>query len=179
MLSEFFSSVSVVGFSGSRRPGGAISSGALLGALAAVPASAQVVVGCASGVDAVVRLACPHAQVFSVASGQFGQGKSAFARRSIACVQSVAAAGASGLWVSFPASACPVGLLSSASSSKCFSGSGSGTWASLALAVGLGVQALVFLPAGVECPAGWGFEPLPGLKGWFSSVRAPVQLSLL
>ncbi len=173
MLKEFFTSASVVGFSGSRRPGGAVSSAALLGAIASVPKSAKVVVGCATGVDAVVRLACPQAKVFSVASGQFGQGKSAFARRSIACVQSVA--DADGLWVSFPATACPAGLVPSASSSKCFSGSGSGTWASLALAIGLGVRSLVFLPAGVEPPSGWGLSLVPGHLGWFSS--APVTVS--
>ncbi len=154
MLNQLFASASIVGFSGSRRPAGAVSSKALLSAIAAVPTSARVVVGCAAGVDAVVRLACPQAQVFSVASGQFGRGKSAFARRSIACVQSVAAAGPASLWVSFPASACPVGLLPSASPQECFCGSGSGTWASLALAVGLGVRSLVFLPDGIQPPIG-------------------------
>ena len=124
MLSEFFSSVSVVGFSGSRRPGGAIPSRELLRVIAAVPADAQVVVGCASGVDAIVRLTCPKAKVFSVASGQFGSGRGAFAARSVACVKSVADAGASGLWVSFPAGACPAGLFPSTSSSKCFRGHG-------------------------------------------------------
>jgi len=178
MLSQFFASVSVVGFSGSRRPAGAVSSAALLGAIASVPRSAKVVVGCAAGVDAVVRLACPHAHMFSVASGQFGTGRSAFARRSVACVQAVVAAGHSGLWVSFPASACPDGLLPSASSSKCFNGSGSGTWGSLALAVGLGVRSLVFVPAGVEPPSGWGLSPVPGEAGWFSFVPVPTQKQL-
>lgn len=178
MLSSFFASASVVGFSGSRRPLDAVASTALFSAIAAVPSSAKVVVGCATGVDAVVRLACPRAQVFSVASGQFGEGKSAFARRSTACVQAVAAAGSGGLWVSFPSGRCPAGLLPSSSSSRCFSGSGSGTWASLALAVGLGVPLLVFLPAGVVSPAGWGLAPVPGCDGWFSSVPVTAQLSL-
>lgn len=178
MLSQFFCSCTVVGFSGSRRPDGAVSSKALLGAIAAVPSSAKVVVGCATGVDAVVRLACPRAQVFSVASGQFGQGKSAFARRSIACAKEVAVAGSAGLWVSFPSRSCPSGLLPSASSSCCFSGSGSGTWASLALAVGLYIPCLVFLPAGVVPPAGWGLALVPGCDGWFSSVPVTAQLSL-
>lgn len=178
MLSRFFDSRSVVGFSGSRRPGGEIPANVLLGAIASVPSSAEVVVGCASGIDAVVRLACPSAQVFSVASGQFGQGKSAFARRSIACVQQVAAAGSAGLWVSFPASACPAGLLPSASSSPCFCGSGSGSWDSLAFALGSGVPCLVFLPAGVIPPAGWSLAPVVGCDGWFSSVPVAAQMSL-
>lgn len=181
MLSSFFASASVVGFSGSRRPAGAVPSTALFSAIACVPKSAKVVVGCATGVDAVVRLACPHAQVFAVASGQFGQGKSAFVHRSIACVQAVAAAGRSGLWVSFPASACPAGLLPSPSNSRCFSGFRSGSWASLALALGLGVPCLVFSPCGV--PAGWGLSPVPSCTSWFACDRVlsfsiPAQLSL-
>lgn len=179
MVSQFFSGASVVGFSGSRRPAGAVSSKALLGAIASVPKSAKVVVGCAHGVDAVVRIACPNAHVFSVASGEFGQGKSAFARRSVACVQAVATAGSAGLWVSFPASACPAGLLPSASSSRCFSGSGSGSWASLAFALGSGVPCLVFAPAGV--PAGWSLSHVAGAEGWFGCdrvLRSPVAVQL-
>ena len=175
-VSAALSSATVVGFSGSRRLAGVVSSAALLAAVAAVPSSASVLVGCATGVDAVVRLACPSARVFSVASGAFGSGRGAFAARSTACVRAVAAAGSAGLWVSFPSGACPAGLLPSTSSSRCFSGSGSGTWASLALAVGLGVPSLVFLPAGVLPPAGWGLRPV---AGWFSFSPASVQLSLL
>lgn len=178
-VSAALSSATVVGFSGSRHLADAVSSAVLLGAVAAVPSSASVVVGCAAGVDAVVRLACPSARVFSVASGAFGSGRGAFAARSTACVQAVAAAGSAGLWVSFPSGACPAGLLPSASSSRCFSGSGSGTWASLALAVGLAVPSLVFLPTGVVSPAGWGLKPVAGSPEWFSFSPASVQLSLL
>ena len=182
MLSRFFDSRSVIGFSGSRRPGGAIPAHVLLGAIASVPSSAEVVVGCASGVDAVVRVACPHATVFTVASGQFGRGKSAFARRSIACVQAVANADCGGLWVSFPGSMCPPGLLPSASSSRCFSGSGSGSWASLAYALGCGIPCLVFSPCGI--PSAWALSPVLDCIGWFGcdhvlSLPAAHQLSLL
>lgn len=167
-------SAAAVGFSGSRRPAGGVAPAALLGAVAAVPASVPVSVGCARGVDAVVRLACPRASVFSVASGRWGAGRGAFAGRSAACVRSVAVPG--GVWVSFPASACPAGLVPSASSSRCFSGSGSGSWASLAFALGLGVSCVVWLPAGVVRPSGWGLSPVGG--GWFLSAPVPVQLSL-
>lgn len=178
MLSEVFSRFSAFGFSGSRKWGR--SPAPLAAAAAAVPGGASVFVGCATGVDGFFRLAFPSAEVFSVASGQWGSGRGAFAARSIACVRAVAAA--SGLWVSFPNSECPVGLLPSASSQACFCGSGSGSWASLAYALGSGVPSLVFLGL-LSMPAGWGLSPVPGCPGWFgcSAVlgsSVPVQLSL-
>src|SRR5690606_34124227 len=104
---------------------------------------------------------------FSASS--FGSGRGAFARRSVAVVRAVASSPA-GVWVSFPQSACPAGLLPSRSSSACFCGLGSGSWASLAFAVGLGVPSFVWLPAGVVPPAGWGFLSLGG--GWFFAQHA-------
>ncbi len=167
------SSAVCVGFSGSRRPSAA-SLAACASVASAVPSGASVVVGCAAGVDEFFRSAFPSAVVLSVASGAWGSGRGAFAGRSVACVRRVASLG--GVWVSFPAGACPAGLLPSSSSSRCFSGSGSGSWASLAFALGLGLPCLVFLPVGVACPSGWGLESLGG--GWFGSVPLPVQLSL-
>lgn len=130
----------------------------------AVPASASVSVGCARGVDSLVRQAFPLASVFRVAS--FGSGAWAFARRSIACVQSAVPV-ASSVFISFPAVACPVGLLPSASSRACFCGLGSGSWASLAFAIGSGLLSFVWLPSGVLPPAGWGFHSLG--SGWYVS----------
>lgn len=178
MVPAAISSARCVGFSGSRSPGGVLPAAIVCGAIAAVSPSASVFVGCACGVDAVVRSGLgSRCQVFSVASGQFGSGRGAFAARSIACVRAVGAAG--GLWVSFPCSACPPGLLPSSSSSRAFSGSGSGSWASLAFAVGLGISCLVFLPDGIPCPSGWGLVPIAGCPGWFSSESSSVsQLSL-
>lgn len=172
MVPDLFSQFSVFGFSGSRR---GVCSRALSSAAAAVPIGSSVFVGCAAGVDAFFRSAFPAASVFSVSSERWGSGRGAFAGRSVACVRAVAAAG--GLWVSFPSSACPVGLVSSSSSSRCFSGSGSGSWASLAFALGSGVSCLVFLPAGVSVPSGWGLSAVAGCPGWFGSA-VPVQLSL-
>lgn len=166
------SSASVVGFSGSRSPSSE-SVSAVRAAVGAVAPSSSVFVGCARGVDAAVRSLVPSARVFSVADVGFS-GRGAFAARSVACVDAVAAAG--GVWVSFPASPCPVGLVPSSRSSRCFSGGGSGTWASLAYAVGLGVPCCVFLPSGVECPSGW---PLGWSAGsWFVFVPPARQLSL-
>jgi hypothetical protein len=118
--------------------------------------------------------------VFSVSSGRWGAGRGAFAGRSAACVRAISAAG--GLWVSFPSSPCPLGLLPSASSSRCFCGLSAGTWSSLAFALGSRVPCLVFSTLGV--PAGWGLSPVPGCPGWFGCPLAlgvttpPVQLSL-
>lgn len=178
MLSAIFSRYSCFGFSGSRRWGQ--SPAPLSLAAAAVPSGSRVVVGCASGVDAFFRLAFPAAEVFSVASGLWGRQCGAFAARSVACVRAVAAAG--GLWVSFPSSPCPVGLVPSSSQSRCFSGSGSGSWASLGFALGSGVPCVVFLGS-LPVPAGWGLFPLAGLPGWFGCAAvvgqpSPVQLSL-
>jgi len=165
------SSAVCVGFSGSRSPSAA-SLSALSSVAGAVSSGAVVVVGCAAGVDLSARGLFPSAVVLSVASGAFGSGRSAFARRSVACVSRVASAG--GVWVSFPSSPCPPGLVPSSVSSRCFSGLGSGSWASLAFAVGCGLPCLVFLPPGVPAPS-W---LVPSGGGWFSSVPAPVQLSL-
>lgn len=174
-LQEVFKNYSTFGFSGARSPAGLLPPTVLSATAAAVPAGSHVVVGCQRGVDAFFRQCFPGAEVFSVDSGKWGQGKGAYAARSIACVQAVAKE--RGLWVSFPAGECPPGLMPSAKSSKCFSGSGSGTWASLAFANGLGVSCLVYSPFGV--PAGWGLSPVSGLEGWFSCQPNSVnQLSL-
>lgn len=173
-MSRVLACASVVGFSGSRSVPCVESVRAVRSALAAVGAGVPVSVGCAGGVDALVRSLCPGARVFSVSAVGFS-GRGAFAARSAACVQSVAVPG--GVWVSFPSGACPVGLLPSASASRCFSGFGSGSWASLAFAAGLGVACLVFLPPGVVAPAGWGF--VAGGGGWFfRPAVVAAQLSL-
>ncbi|MEB3831808.1 hypothetical protein, partial [Phormidium sp. CCY1219] len=143
---------SAVGFSGSRRSPDAIAADNISAAIAAVPADVPISVGCQRGVDAFVRAACARAKVFSVSDFNI-LGRGAYAARSIACVRSVKVP--DGLWISFPASDCPADLKPSSSSSRCFSGKGSGTWASLAFAVGLGVESLLWLPHGISPPP-WG-----------------------
>jgi hypothetical protein len=93
--------------------------------------------------------------------------------RSVACVRACAAA--RGVWCAFPAQACPTGLRPSVQASACFAGFGSGTWASLALALGLGLPAVVFLPAGVQAPAGWGLAAAGA--GWHTG-QPPAQRGL-
>ena len=130
----------------------------------AVSPASRVFVGCAPGLDSATRSVFPLAVVFRASS--FGSGAASFARRSVAVVQAVA--GVSGaVWVSFPGVSCPAGLLPSSAPGSCFCGLGSGSWASLALAVGLGVRCFVFLPSGVVPPSGWGFVSLGG--GWYQA----------
>lgn len=174
VVSRVLSSASAVGFSGSRSAPCAASAAAIARAVAAVPVGVPVSVGCAGGIDELVRSLRPGVRVFSVSSVGFS-GRGAFARRSQLCVESVAVPG--GVWVSFPSGACPAGLLPSASAARCFSGFGSGSWASLAFAAGLGVACLVFLPSGVVAPIGWGF--VSGGGGWFfRPAVVAAQLSL-
>ncbi len=172
-ISELVAAASVVGFSGSRSP--AAGAPAAVAAVAGfVSPSAVVVVGCARGVDEITRGLFLEASVFSVASGRWGAGRSAFARRSAACVGAVAP---SGVWLSFPAGPCPVGLSPSPSSSRCFSGFAAGSWSSLAFALGLGCRCALWLPPSVSPPAGWGLVCAGG--GWFlSAPPSSVQLSL-
>ena len=141
-----------------------------------LPATASVLVGCAPGIDALVRAACPAAQVLRAVD--YGVGRGALAARSIACVRAVALAG--GVWVSFPDVACPSGLRPAACASACFAGFGSGSWASLALAIGLGVRAAVFLPADVSPPLSWPLVPVNHAAGWFvfTPAYSAIQNSL-
>lgn len=163
-FSHFFASASAVGFCGSRSCVPALS--LLAPVTLSVPLSVPVLVGCASGFDCFVRGAFPCASVFRVSS--FGSGRGAFARRSSAMVGALASYSGAVL-VGAPACACPVGLVPSSSASVCFRGLGSGSWASLALARGLGVSLLVFLPEGVCPPVLWGFSSVGGGWWWLSA----------
>lgn len=176
MFPQSLRSAFMVGFSGSRVACPVLRS-AFASVLPAVGCPPSVAVGCARGVDELARAAFPGASVFSVSSGAWGSGRSAFARRSVAFVSALASSG--GVLVSLPAvGSRPVaGLVPSSSSSRCFSGGGSGSWASLAFAVGSGVPCFVFLGSS-PAPAGWGLVPVSGCPGWFEFVPAGVQLSL-
>lgn len=181
-LASFVCSFPSVAFSGSRVVGSsaAVSCGAFLPVVAgSFPGS--VAVGCASGVDSLVRSAFPLCSVFSVSSFLVGGRvcRASFARRSAALVSWCASSG--GLLVAFPLGACPAAVRPSLS----FSGCGSGSWGSVALALGLGCSVLVVSPAGVG--ASWfgalassfqcaGSAPCGGSL-WLA-VPKPVQLSL-
>lgn len=125
----------------------------VLGLVQSVLSSGRMVaVGCASGLDAIVRDICPDAMVFRASS--FSKG--ALVSRSCECVRTVAASGTGCGWVSFPCCACPDDLSPSPVDSLCFCGSGSGSWASAALAAGLGVPLVVFNVPLSGLPARWG-----------------------
>ncbi len=148
----------VVGFSGSR----SLVPDVLRFVVAFVRAEgAEVFVGCARGVDGFVRSEFPaeRLRVFEVRV----RSRSGFAERSVRFVRALAGSG--GVLVSFPGRACPGVLSPSAEESACFCGSGSGSWASLALAAGLGVRCLVWLPAGLVVPERFGFVSLG--RGWW------------
>lgn len=156
---------SAVAFSGSRAPAPAN----VAAACAAVAVAAgPILVGDQRGIDAVVRTARADAQIFHAASWAPGH----LAARSIAVVRACAALG--GAWAAFPAAACPAGLRPSSNAAACFAGYGSGTWASLAFAIGLGMPAVVYLPAGVAVP--WSALVAAG-DGWFVA-QPPRQLAL-
>jgi hypothetical protein len=146
VLASFVGSFSCVAFSGSRVGGSPAWSScrAFLPVLGGFRGS--VGVGCASGVDSLVRSAFPSASVFRVSSFAVGGrvSRASFARRSSALVSWCASSG--GLLVAFPLGACPSGVGVSSS----FRGCGSGSWGSVALALGLGASVLVVSPASVS-----------------------------
>ena len=161
-----------VGFSGSRSLSPAFAPLVRRVVASVVGSGRPVAVGCAAGLDAVVRSACPSAVVFSAAS--FGVGRSSFARRSAALVSACSAL------VVFPSSPCPAGLVPSASASACFCGLGSGSWASAAFAAGLGLPVVVF-PCGFSALPSWGAWSVAGAGCWaagFRLVSAPAQPAL-
>lgn len=166
----------LVGFCGSRSLA-SVFSPLVSSCVSSVAVSGRgVAVGCASGADAFVRRACSAAGVFSASS--FGSGRGSFAARSAAFVRAVAASGSGCGLVTFVSASCPVGLLPSSSASCCFAGFGSGCWASVALAVGLGVTVVVFpcVPASVSplsvLPASWSGSWISAGSGvWSSGFR--------
>ena len=177
-------SLGSIGFSGSRSPSPAAVL-ALESLLPLVPVqSCRVSVGCQRGVDAQVRAyfrSSPSLLVFKAAdAARFGVGRSALARRSVACVRSVAK-GERGLLVALPSSpSCPPGIRVS----RHWRAFGSGTWGAAALALGLGRRVLLWLPSGCLPPSWSAVEwsvsgSAAGGCWWFGApVPAPVQLSL-
>lgn len=180
MLNSFFADVRSVGFSGSRSCPSAAA--AVRSVLPFVPASScRVSVGCARGVDAVVRsffAGSSSLLVFSARSSRFsGAGfVAALSRRSAASVRAVAR-GSSGLLVVAPSGVCPSGVRPSRS----FRGCGSGSWGSAAFGVGLGRRVLLFSPVGAPSWSGGSWVAVSGASGWWFWVPSSpscVQLSL-
>jgi hypothetical protein len=115
-------------------------------ALSVLKAGHSVSVGCAKGVDALIRKFIPAAQVFRVASPVAGSVSSyaqALARRSMSMVSTCS------ILVGFASVSCPAGVSPACS----FSGGGSGTWASIAYAVSKGLRVFVFVASNISLPS--------------------------
>lgn len=160
-LSAFVCSFPALAFSGSRHAASSASASAAAFLPSVASFSGSLGVGCARGVDQLVRSAFPSALVFRV---QPPVSRASFAQRSARLVRWVAAA--SGLLVVFPSAACPVGVAPSAS----FRGFGSGSWGSAAFALGLGVPVLLFVPASL----GSSFPAPPALACRFRCLGSVV-----
>ncbi|MBF0227755.1 MAG: hypothetical protein HQK76_20085 [Desulfobacterales bacterium] len=126
----------IIGFSGSRRLSVRYALLAQGIAHTCVKAGYKINVGCANGLDAFIREAVPSAKVFSVKSGFYGAGKSAYVKRSIDLIKS------SNILIGFVNEPCPSGIIPA---DRWTSGIvPSGTWSSLALAVGLNIPVYIF-----------------------------------
>ncbi|NRB54252.1 MAG: hypothetical protein HRU41_41780 [Saprospiraceae bacterium] len=152
-ISTFIGSYPIVGFSGSRAPSHQLST-ACSQVLSTMPSS-QVAVGCASGIDQLVRQAFPQARVFTASC----QHQGALAARSAQLVRFVAASG--GCLLVFPSGPCPSAVRVSSS----FQGHSSGSWGTCAMALGLGLPVLV-------CA----LVPVASWQAWAGPLAACFQL---
>ncbi len=172
-INSLFSGLDTIAFSGSRSLSGA-GLAALTSLFPLVPVGCHVVVGCADGADLAVRRAFVggHLCLFSVASGRFGAGRGAFARRSVAIVESIPQCG---LLVVVPGSISPPpGVVPSRS----FRGGGSGSWGSAALALGTGRRVLLWLSSGAAPPV-WAGVSWIAVDDWWLGASSSSQLSFL
>ncbi|MEM7539380.1 MAG: hypothetical protein AAF639_44905 [Chloroflexota bacterium] len=122
----------------------------------------ELCVGCANGLDAMVRAAAPYATVFDVKSGRWGQGRNAYAARSADMVKAIAQGDRPGL-VGVASSPCPDRIVPAR---RWVSGQPpSGTWSTIAFAIGLDIKTTIFIvddgqlprwAAGAWVPAGRG-----------------------
>ncbi len=166
-----------MGFSGSRSLPASFG-GLVAGLVLSVEKGERgVAVGCASGLDALVRQRASSPVVFRAAGRSPGQ----LVTRSVSMVRAVASSGPGCGLVVFPGCECPAGLEPTASASACFRGLGSGSWATAALAVGLGVPVVVFGVPGDSLPYYWGTWSVAGTGAWaegFMLTRPVQQLNL-
>lgn len=136
-LSALVAGQSCIVFSGSRSPGSQAfySCSQLLPVIQSF--SGAVGVGCASGIDQLIRSVFPSATVFSV---QQPISRASFAKRSQRLL--LWGFARSGLLIAFPSGPASPHLCPSRS----FKGYGSGSWGSVAFAIGWGLPVLLVLP---------------------------------
>ena len=141
---------------------------ALNHALSQISKYDKVVVGCARGVDKEVREYIPWAKIFN--KNNYGKGKGALARRSMAMCDHTYSEGGS-LWA-FPSRDCPSSV---PVSKRAFNGSGSGTWATVAYALWLGMPVRLYYH---KCPSQFERFLKPVSLGVFEYFPEGEQLSL-
>lgn len=129
----------------------------------------SVFTSCGAGAPALAAAMFPGCRFFSAAELS-GLGAAAFPVRAAALVRALAAAPAP-LWVCFPEEVCPPAARPCRRWVSC----GSGSWSECALAFGLGVPVLVFLPRRVAPPswssARWSEVAWrPGGRWWYLPV---------
>jgi hypothetical protein len=139
-----------VGFSGSRHgaPHKLIHS-----AISKAHEGATICVGCATGVDEQVRLEVgdnASLRVFRAAEYPGATYPQKLANRSAALVKFLHEN--DGCLFALPMKACPNGLFPC---TQWKSAKGSGTWGTIALAVGLGLPTMLWLPNGIQPPTDW------------------------
>lgn len=150
-----------VAFFGSRKPEGAIPSQEVS---LAVEAATSILVGDASGLDAVVRIFAEGKKIsiFKIAL----EGKRAFAERSERMVRAIA--DQEGILLAYPCRSCPEELKPC---SNPFMDKGSGTWAAASMAIYLNVPTFVWL--GKVKPPEWELTDLG--DGWRTSSKEIVR----
>jgi hypothetical protein len=123
-----------------------------------------ILVGCARGVDAQVRAMYPDATVFNAIAYPGRNYGAKLANRSAAMVRATHEAG--GCLVAFPMKGCPDIVEPCTTWKYC---AGSGTWGTIALAAGLGVPTIIWLPLGIAAPS-WDDRVTQVSSGWFLVV---------
>jgi hypothetical protein len=172
-LKTLLSSLVTIGFSGSRSLQGP-GLDALVSLFRLIPIDCRGVVGCALGADAAVKAEFDgkrNLSVISVGSGLFSSGKAAYARRSMAVVESLSS---NDLLIVVPDRSCPPLV----APSRSFRGYGSGTWGTAAYALGTDRRILLWSPS--TPPPAWKSIEWNYLDGWYlGSKKASYYQSSL
>lgn len=159
-----FDLYSTFAFSGSRN---SIEAEKRVLAIVALVKEKKVFVGCAAGVDRVVRNHVLNAVVFRVDKKKDIPFAAALAIRSEVMV-SLLAAEENPVLLAFPATVCPDKVIPR----RTFKGHGSGTWGTIALAVWLELPVCVSMPEGLYPPHWFLSRSIPvGTDSWLLETR--------
>ena len=155
-LEEIIRKETRVAFSGAR--GCLIATMAVKDVVQYLHPQSRVIVGCAGGVDGIVRVLVPKAEVFYFGT-YYKDGISAAAAMAIRSTEVVKELNG-GLLIAAPAAGqvCPASVVPA----KSWKSGKSGTWSSIALALGLGSPVLLFLTSSDQIP--------PWMQGKFETI---------